>query len=115
MQLLEKTRKVVDICSNYYSIIEEPVAKDDVITKELYENYKFIVQNTNPSNVKELEVVKLFDESLYLYFNNEKFKNNFLLEYNQLDTNMTIELALINSYIVFKNNPKNKVSNTKWI
>lgn len=117
MQTEEKIKigKVVDLCSNYYSIIEEPIAKDDIITKELSETYKCMVLNTDPSNEKELDRVILFDESLYLYFNNEKFKEKFLLEFNQLDSNITIENSLCDSYIKFKNDPKNKVSNTKWI
>lgn len=115
MQTKEDTRKVVDLCSNYYSIIEEPVAKDDVITKELWETYKFMIKNTNPNDNKKLDQIILFDESLYLYFNNEKFKEKFLLEFNQLDPNITIETSLCNSYLEFKRDPQNKVSNTKWI
>ena len=94
MQTKEDTRRVVDLCSNYYSIIEEPVAKDDVITKELWETYKFMIKNTNPNDNKKLE---------------------FLLEFNQLDPNITIETSLCNSYLEFKRDPQNKVSNTKWI
>lgn len=115
MQTLDKTRKVVELCQNYYSIIEEPIAKCDVITKELCEIYKFMVQNTDPTDERTLSKIILFDEGLYLYFNNEKFKKKFLLEFNQLNLNMTIESVLINSYNDFKNDPKNKTSNTKWI
>ena len=99
MQTKEDTRRVVDLCSNYYSIIEEPV----------------MIKNTNPNDNKKLDQIILFDESLYLYFNNEKFKEKFLLEFNQLDPNITIETSLCNSYLEFKRDPQNKVSNTKWI
>ena len=64
MQTKEDTRRVVDLCSNYYSIIEEPVAKDDVITKELWETYKFMIKNTNPNDNKKLDQIILFDERI---------------------------------------------------
>lgn len=115
MQTKEDTRRVVDLCSNYYSIINEPIAKNDIITKELCENYKFAIQNTDSNDDLQMKNIRLFDDSLYLYFNNEKFKEKFLLEFKQLDSNNTIENALCASYISYKNDPKNKIVTTKWI
>lgn len=114
MQTAENMRKIVGMCTNYYSIIEEPIAKDDLITRELYDNYKLMVQNATHNN-EELRKLILFDESLYYYFNNEKFKESFLSEFNKFDSNCPLEILLCNKYISYKNDPNNKISNTKWI
>ena len=106
MAAMLDTKRVIDSCKNYYDIIGERYAKDDILTKEILNYYKYIIENTNVEEELDLSRAINFDESVYAYFNDQIMsvtKGTDLVEF------------MINMFGQYKNDPTNKVTITKWI
>lgn len=108
-------KKVIDACPNYYDIIEERYTKDDTITKEILEHYKYKIENTDATNEEELKKTVLFDKCVYAYFNDDKFRDELIMKLNNLDKQCDLVEFMLLSYQSYMDDPTNKVTTTKWI
>lgn len=115
MSTMLNTKKVIDSCENYYDIIEERFAKDDIISKEIKSHYMFVIENTNPDDINEVNKARLFDQSVYSYFNDIKFNQIIVTELQNIDRETALIDFMINKFQIYKNDPANKVTTTKWI
>lgn len=114
MNIVE-TKRVINYCKNYYDIIEERFAKDDILSKEIIEYYKYAVSNTNANDIDELNRVSLIDNSVYAYFNNNKFNELIIESIQSIDKQSDLGDFLISMYQRFANDPNNKVVTTRWL
>ena len=114
MEVME-LKKVIDVCKHYYDIIEERYTKDDNITREILKHYKYRIENTDVSNEEELQKTCLFDECVYAYFNDDKFRDDLIVKLQSLDKGCDLIEFMLSDYQNYINDPTNKVTTTKWI
>lgn len=114
MQQALETKRVSDICKYYNDIISERYTEDDTITAEILKHYRYVTESINLNDENEMNVVILFDESVYTYFNDNKFKENVRLELTKLDKEIGLVECMINAYQDYQNDPT-RVTTTKWI
>lgn len=115
MTNLIDTKKTIDYCKNYYDIIEERYTKDDILTKEILNYYKYVISNTHASDPDELNKACLLDKSVYAYFNNTKFHDIIVNDIKTFDKQADLSEFMISKYQTFQNDPLNKITTTKWL
>ncbi len=115
MTTMINAKRVIDLCKNYYDIIGERYTKDDILTKEILNHYKYIIENTNVDEELDLNRAINFDESVYAYFNDKKFNEIILKEIMVVAKGTDLVEFMISKFEQYKNDPTNKVTTTKWI
>lgn len=111
---MHDAKRVSDVCKYYYNIKNERCMEDDCIAKEILDHYSTLVEMTNLLDEVEKKRIISFDECVYAYFNDSKFKEIIELELMKLDKEKGLVEIMIDTYKNYQN-ASTLVATTKWI
>lgn len=67
-------KKILETCPHYDEIINFDFDYNDEITIDLIDWYKDLIFSCNGNDEKETEIIKMIDNSMYMYVNDYKYR-----------------------------------------
>lgn len=67
-------KKILETCPHYDEIINFDFDYNDEITIDLIDWYKDLIFSCNGNDEKETEIIKMIDNSMYIYVNDYKYR-----------------------------------------
>lgn len=92
-----KIKKLISCSPHYDEIINSNIEYENELSYDLIDWYKEFIFSSNPNDKESLKLIKLIDDSMYLYINNYNFRLGLLntINYKYLDLNSTINTKKI--------------------
>lgn len=67
-------KKILEKCPHYDEIINFDFDYDDEITIDLIDWYKDLIFSCDSNNENEIKIIKMIDNSMYIYVNDHKYR-----------------------------------------
>ncbi len=90
MNSFNKSKEVVSICKNYYTIVNSEVYKNDKITQNMIKLYKDYIFNIENITVREREKMVSIDNIMYKFITDIKFKKDICDKLSKLSVSSRI-------------------------
>lgn len=115
-------KKILQTCPHYDEIISFEFDYDDEITIDLIDWYKDLIFSCDANDDNEKEIIKMIDNSMYMYVNDHKYRNGLkkIISTNDIDLNSEKKIRkLIKKILDYTNKYENieilNVKSSRWI
>ena len=115
-------KKILQTCSHYDEVIEFEFDYNDEITIDLIDWYKDLIFSCDADDKNETEIIKMIDNSMYMYVNDHKYRNGLkkIISVNDIDLNSEKKIRkLIKKILDYTNKYENieilNVKSSRWI
>ena len=115
-------KKVLEACPHYDEIINFEFDYNDEITIDLIDWYKELIFSCDGNDEKESKIIKMIDNSMYLYVNDYKYRKGLskIISTKDIDLNSEKSIKKLIKKIIdytskYETNEILTVTNSKWI
>lgn len=115
-------RKILDTCPHYDEIINFEFDYTDEFTIDLIDWYKDLIFSCDGDNDNEKEIIRMIDNSMYMYVNDYKYRRGLskIVSIRDIDLNCEKSIRkLIKKILDYTNKYENieilNVTSSKWI
>ena len=115
-------KKILQTCPHYDEVIGYEFDYNDEITIDLIDWYKDLIFSCDANDDNEKEIIKMIDNSMYMYVNDHKYRNGLkkIISTNDIDLNSEKKLRkLIKKILDYTNKYENieilNVKSSRWI
>ena len=115
-------KKILQTCPHYDEVIEFEFDYNDEITIDLIDWYKDLIFSCDADDKNETEIIKMIDNSMYMYVNDHKYRNGLkkIISVNDIDLNSEKKIRkLIKKILDYTNKYENieilNVKSSRWI
>lgn len=115
-------KKILDICPHYDDIINYEFDYDDEITIDLIDWYRDLIFSCDGDDENETKIIKMIDNSMYIYINDYKYRNGLKKIINVKDINLNSDKSikrLIKKILDYTNRYENSmilnVTSSRWL
>jgi len=115
-------KKILEICPHYDEIINFEFDYNDELTIDLIDWYKELIFSCDGDNDNERQIIKMIDNSMYMYINNFKYRKGLskIVSTKDIDLNSDISIKkLIKKILDYTNKFENieilNVTSSRWI
>lgn len=88
---VDKIKALISCSPHYDEIINSNIEYESILSYDLIDWYKEFLFSSNPNNKEDLKLIKLIDDSMYLYINNYDYRVGIssIINSKYLDLNST--------------------------
>lgn len=115
-------KKILQTCPHYDEVIEFEFDYNDEITIDLIDWYKDLIFSCDADDKNETEIIKMIDNSMYMYVNDHKYRNGLkrIISVSDIDLNSEKKIRkLIKKILDYTNKYENieilNVKSSRWI
>lgn len=115
-------KKILDTCPHYDEIINFEFDYSDELTIDLIDWYKDLIFSCDGNNENETQIIKMIDNSMYMYVSDYKYRKGLskLINTRDIDLNSDKSIKkLIKKILDYTNKYENveilNVTNSRWI
>ena len=115
-------KKILDVCPHYDDIINFEFDYDDEITIDLIDWYKDLIFSCDGDDVNETNIIKMIDNSMYMYVNDYKYRKGLckIISVRDIDLNSDKSIRkLIKKILDYTNKYENieilNVTSSRWL
>lgn len=87
-------KKILETCPHYDEIINFDFDYNDEITIDLIDWYKDLIFSCDGNNDKEVEIIKMIDNSMYIYVNDYKYRKGLSKIISSRDIDLNSERSI---------------------
>lgn len=115
-------KKILETCPHYDEIINFDFDYNDELTIDLIDWYKELIFSCDGDNHNEKEIIKMIDNSMYMYINDYKYRKGLVKIIDTKDIDLNCEKSirrLIKKILDYTNKYESRevlnVTSSKWI
>lgn len=115
-------KKILETCPHYDEIINFEFDYNDEITIDLIDWYKDLIFSCDGNDENETKIIKMIDNSMYMYVNDYKYRKGLSKQINPKDIDLNSEKKirkLIKKILDYTNKYENieilNVTSSRWI
>ena len=115
-------KKILDTCLHYDEIINFEFDYDDEITIDLIDWYKDLIFSCDGSDEKESEIIRMIDNSMYMYVSNYKYRRGLskIISSKEIDLNSDKSIKKLIKKILdytnkYETNEILNLTSSKWL
>lgn len=118
---MERNKKILQSCPNFYKIINFDFYEEDYITKKLIEIYKEYIFRVNIDNKEELELINQIDLILNKYIDDYYFRNEMKLSLKEIrvkeDSDVLKEIikSILKCFSLYEEGYTRNIYISRWI
>ena len=115
-------KKILETCPHYDDIINYEFDYDDEITIDLIDWYKDLIFSCDGNDENETKIIKMIDNSMYMYVNDYKYRKGLCRIINTRDIDLNSDKSirkLIKKILDYTNRYENNeilnVTSSRWL
>lgn len=115
-------KKILETCPHYDDIINYEFDYDDEITIDLIDWYKDLIFSCDGNDENETKIIKMIDNSMYMYVNDYKYRKGLKKIINARDIDLNSDKSirrLIKKILDYTNKYENieilNVTSSRWL
>lgn len=87
-------KKILETCPHYDEIINFEFDYDDEITIDLIDWYKDLIFSCDGNDENEKQIIKMIDNSMYIYVNDHKFRKGLSKQLSARDIDLNSDKSI---------------------
>lgn len=115
-------KKILETCPHYDEIINFDFDYNDELTIDLIDWYKDLIFSCDGDNNNEKEIIKMIDNSMYMYINDYKYRKGLVKIIDTKDIDLNCEKSirrLIKKILDYTNKYESRevlnITSSRWI